>query len=74
MNGSFYVELAPGEVSLSVGYSGVSYFPAALQYSTDSPTVSFTAESGHEYVLDVELSADRWQPTLLDSTTHKQIH
>jgi hypothetical protein len=74
MNGSFFVVLAPGEHALAVGYNGVQFYPVAIQYSVTTPTVTFTAEQGHEYVLDAEVTGDRWRPTLLDAATGKRIY
>lgn len=74
MNGSFFIELAPGEHTLSVGYSGVAFLQVAIEYSTTNATVSFTAEPGHDYVLDAEISGDHWRPTLRDASTGKMIY
>ena len=73
LGGGFYIELPPGAYTLTVDY----WIGGAISVSSvSSQTINFTAEAGHEYILDAKQVAKPaiWYPTLDDETAGTRIH
>ena len=80
MSRGFYIELPPGPYTLTVGYRHSTML--STERSASNQTVAFTAEAGHEYVLNAKTSSGKWPPkvgetwytTLDDETAGTSVH
>lgn len=74
-NGAFRIELLPGTYTLQIGYADMQSSGTTVTTSASAApkTVSFTAEAGHEYILDAEGFGSAWLATLRDATTQKVV-
>lgn len=67
MNGSLYVELLPGQHTLTISYS--EYLGGFSSYtSVEDRQLEFNAKPGHVYKLSASRLGEQWFPVLKDVT------
>lgn len=68
-DGGFCLELQPGSYDLLVGYSHLNVLSRWNTRSRDDLAITFTAQAGHDYVIDPGVVAETWQPKVMDAAT-----